>query len=265
MPFAFNVPMPDGSTYKITELLAEGQSNIKTAKSDNSQDDYLTYSLSLAPSKASGFNLCPSASPGCIKDCLFTSGRAITFPRTIQPARIAKSRFFMLYRQDFLNKLNFEIDRANRKVKKIGAKLCIRLNVFSDIVWERVAPNLFEQFSDITWYDYTKIIPRMEKYLNGGLPPNYHLTFSRSENNWSTCIDFLNRGANVAVPFAITRTRALPATYLGYPVIDGDLTDLRFLDPQGGYIIGLRAKGEARSDKSSGFVVQIGTAEGRAA
>jgi hypothetical protein len=47
----------------------------------------------------------------------------------------------------------------------------------------------------------------------------------------------------------------LPDLWYGYEVVDGDSTDLRFLDPKGGYVIGLRAKGKARKD-TSGFVVQ---------
>jgi hypothetical protein len=48
----------------------------------------------------------------------------------------------------------------------------------------------------------------------------------------------------------------LPETYLGKPVINGDESDLRFLDAQG-VIVGLVAKGKAKKDKS-GFVVQVG-------
>jgi hypothetical protein len=48
----------------------------------------------------------------------------------------------------------------------------------------------------------------------------------------------------------------LPETYLGLPVIDGDQSDLRFLDPQG-VIVGLKAKGKGKHD-TSGFVVQVG-------
>ena len=55
---------------------------------------------------------------------------------------------------------------------------------------------------------------------------------------------------NVAVVFD-----KLPEEYLGYPVIDGDTTDLRFLDDTG-VIVGLLAKGDAKKD-TSGFVVKV--------
>jgi hypothetical protein len=47
--------------------------------------------------------------------------------------------------------------------------------------------------------------------------------------------------------------KKLPKKYLGRKVIDGDETDLRFLDPKNS-IVGLIAKGKARHDQS-GFVV----------
>ena len=54
---------------------------------------------------------------------------------------------------------------------------------------------------------------------------------------------------------AVVFSGELPATWRGYPVIDGDEHDARFTDAGAGVIIGLRAKGKARHD-SSGFVVQ---------
>lgn len=52
---------------------------------------------------------------------------------------------------------------------------------------------------------------------------------------------------NVAAVF-----HKLPETWLGYPVMDGDDSDLRFLDPKG-HIVGLKSKGQAKHD-TSGFV-----------
>jgi len=58
-----------------------------------------------------------------------------------------------------------------------------------------------------------------------------------------------NPERNIAVAFA----GPMPATYLGRPVVNGDETDLRFLDVSG-VVVGLKAKGRARRDVS-GFVV----------
>jgi hypothetical protein len=50
----------------------------------------------------------------------------------------------------------------------------------------------------------------------------------------------------------------LPATWNGITVIDGDISDLRFLDPRG-VIVGLRGKGEARKGSHNGFVISTKT------
>jgi len=50
----------------------------------------------------------------------------------------------------------------------------------------------------------------------------------------------------------------LPTRFWGWSVVDGDLYDLRFLDPHSarGYVIGLRAKGHrAQQCDTHGFVV----------
>ena len=98
-------------------------------------------------------------------------------------------------------------------------------------------------FPGLQFYDYTKCPIRLRR----GLPRNYDLTFSQSEDNEHATKQALNDGYRVATVF---KTR--PETWLGQPVIDGDLSDLRFLDPSP-CIVGLSAKGKARGD-TSGFV-----------
>jgi hypothetical protein len=79
---------------------------------------------------------------------------------------------------------------------------------------------------------------------------NYKVTYSRSEKSTDVeLISLLNEGVNVAVVFK----KDLPFKYLGFPVINGDATDLRYNDAKG-CIVGLKAKGLAKKD-TSGFVV----------
>ena len=61
----------------------------------------------------------------------------------------------------------------------------------------------------------------------------------------------------MAVVFSTKKGEALPSTWKGYPVYDGDDTDARFLDPKGGYVVGLRTKGKAKKD-TDGFVITVG-------
>ena len=90
---------------------------------------------------------------------------------------------------------------------------------------------------DVQFYDYTVINKRMTKYLNGGLPSNYHLTYSRKEDNQFKVIEALNNGANVSVVFE----KYLPKTWNGFEVINGDKHDLRFLD-KSNVVVGLTHK-----------------------
>ena len=100
------------------------------------------------------------------------------------------------------------------------------------------------------FYDYTKIPNPQRRTLS-----NYHITFSKSENNLKDCLVALENGVNVAVVFE----KELPKKYLGYEVVNGDETDLRFLDKKKrngtGVIVGLKAKGRAKLD-ATGFVVR---------
>jgi hypothetical protein len=80
---------------------------------------------------------------------------------------------------------------------------------------------------------------------------NYHLTFSKSESNDNEIKELLTTAFNIAVVF----NGSLPKTYLGRDVIDGDISDLRFLEPKG-VIVGLATKGNAKTD-NTGFVVNV--------
>ena len=93
----------------------------------------------------------------------------------------------------------------------------------------------------------------MIKYLSGGMPSNYHLTFSASEDNSLLVLDVLKQGGNVSVVFD-----ELPTNWNGYKVIDADKTDLRFSDPEN-VVCGLTFKGTKKEKEAaieSGFVYQ---------
>jgi len=136
------------------------------------------------------------------------------------------------------------------------------LNGTSDIAWElergEDGKNLMESFPNVQWYDYCKSPFRALKMAQGNLPINYHLTFSRSESNQSW-VDKMPMGISIAMVFSTKKGEALPMEYMGRKVIDGDESDVRFLDEKG-TIIGLRAKGTGKND-SSGFVIQLGGKE----
>ena len=87
--------------------------------------------------------------------------------------------------------------------------------------------------------------------FRGHMPPNYHLTFSRSETTKDDTVkSILQNGGNVAVVYG----DALPVWDFGAEVINGDETDLRFLDPRG-KVVGLLYKRTVVKKDETGFVL----------
>lgn len=237
--------------------------NFKTNK--GRKFGYHTAILHLAPSDLSGYNVCPMATLGCRAACLNTSGQGgmikgsagmcgsdlVTAIKSgqltnrVQLARIRKTRQFMECRAEFMALLVKDIIAHIRVSKKHGLTPCIRLNGTSDLRWETVKINgktIFEIFPDIIFYDYTKIANRKVSHI-----PNYHLTFSLAEDNDASAREAIENGMSVAVVF-----RKLPETFMDCKVVDGDVSDLRFLEPAG-LIVGLTAKAKAKKD-TTGFV-----------
>ena len=213
---------------------------------------YQTFGIHLAPASLSGFNVCKDASAGCTFSCLNTAGMGAF--SNVQLARIEKTRLFFKDKSLFMAQLIKEISSAIKSAQKKNLIATFRFNLTSDLPWEKIKLNgqtIFDMFPDIQMYDYTKSPERMTSFLAGEMPKNYHLTFSRSETNGAIAESILKSGGNVAMVFR----KHLPNQFLGRSVVNGDETDLRFLDPQG-VIVGLVEKGKAKKDES-GFVIEL--------
>jgi hypothetical protein len=222
-------------------LLSSGDSNAKTAK--NARKSVILYLAPLAQNSKE-INLCAKASEGCAAACLFSAGRG-AFSNVIT-ARVNRTEYFLSERSKFINQV---IDEINKAAKKTTGDLAVRLNGTSDVklvemcaaTGRTIAPN-------VVFYDYSKILKKAgERVLSTG--QRYVVTFSRSENNEDEMFSHLHAGGIAAVVF-----ETLPDFYLGFPVVDGDSRDDLMLDVKGGTILGLRAKGKAKKDRS-GFVV----------
>jgi len=223
--------------------------NAKTTKGEDL--GYLTGILYLAPANiVEGINVCKFASKGCKEACLYSAGRGKF--SNVQAARKAKTEFFRDNQQAFMTSLVWSIQKVIRQAEKQALKPCIRLNGTSDISWEEIivqdGKNIFELFPTIQFYDYTPNHTRTKALL--GFWSNYHLTFSRKEAraNHVQAERLLSMGVNIA---AVYRDASKAVEKLN--AVDGDLHDLRFLDPKG-KIIALKAKGKAKKDES-GFVI----------
>ena len=234
--------------YKEPTRLMFKSGNPKTDKNQSVEglENIVVLHLNFAPADLSGYNVCPMASQGCKSACLHTAGNPV-FQAQKDKGRINRARFYMQDRDKFMTQLTRELVNFVKwcdKNKKIGV---VRLNTTSDISWENY--NLFEKFPMLQFYDYTKIQKRALKFAKGEYPPNYHLTYSLNEDNYDRAVEVLNEGGNIAVVFR----KDLPDTFMGKKVVNGDLHDLRYLDPKN-VVVGLKAKGKAKTDYS-GFVM----------
>jgi hypothetical protein len=239
---------------RFPEKLLGIDTNAKTIKGE--KYGIKTAILYLMPAMQSGVQLCAmAATAGCEKGCLFKAGRGAM--SNVMLSRLRKTLYFNQYRELFMHQLHNELIRERAKAKRKGYKLIVRLNGTSDIRFENIPvsgyPNIMQAVPDIQFYDYTKLSNRKN------VPANYDLTFSYSGvSDYAPYVaKAVAKGDRIAVVF---RNRAIVdamlangETFLGLPIVDGDNTDIRHLEPKG-VIVALYAKGPARKDQS-GFVV----------
>ena len=224
-----------------------GQASAKTIKGE--KIGFLTGIVYLVPS----IKVCAySAIAGCLKPCLATAGRGAQ--HKVQRARQAKTNFFHADVDAFMRALAADIWSLQRRAAKLGLIPLVRLNGTSDILWENIRLDgltIFEMFPTVQFYDYTKHPKR-----NVARFKNYDLTYSFSgiTPDKITLKGVSQPGARVAVVFH--RRADIPKTFRGWPVVDGDDTDVRHIDPSG-VVVALYAKGKARRD-DSGFTQRAG-------
>lgn len=219
--------------------------NYKTVKGE--KWGWLTGILYMAPAtSAGGVTVCPWSDAGCRAACLYTAGRGRA--PMVQQSRIKKTRLFLRDPDTFIAQLDKDLYELERRAAAKRLRPAARLNGTSDIAWyQKKYDILFANHPSVIFYDYTKDAKRMRIVDQ----VHYKLTFSRGTNNDKVCKRLLSEGYNVAVVFDEV---PVGSTWWEYPVINGDLSDLRFMDPPGS-IIGLVAKGKAAYD-TSGFVVR---------
>ena len=227
-------------------LLSTGMSNAKTVK--NSLKTFILY---LAPynQNSKNYNLCPNASSGCAAACLFTAGRGLMRP--VLEGRIKKTEYFIHDKKAFIIQLAKEIESKILTAYKNKEKIAFRLNGTSDqdfvfLLIKYANFDISDYKDHAIFYDYTKLISKIKRYKDH---PNYHLTFSRAEDNGSLARSVLALGGNVSIVFR----DKLPKYWNGYKVINGDTSDLEMIYNKN-VVLGLLAKGKAKFD-TTGFVI----------
>lgn len=231
---------------------------------------YVVMGLSLTPADTSGHQVCVFSTPECRELCLAGSGKGAATTdaarirrfKQLHPgllrwgggpeiARILRTLWLFENPLTFLLQLASDIDWFVAAARSHRVTPVLRMNVLSDIRWENIpfpnlrtgrwSRNVMEAYPAVQFYDYTKDPGRDLE----NLPPNYDITFSLAETtaNQRHAANMLARGVNVAVVFDVQAhpPKPLPREFWGVRVVDGDESDLRFLDPRPA-VVGLRFK-----------------------
>jgi hypothetical protein len=229
----------------------------KNSKILKGSDRYTPIVLHLAPADLSGYNTCQAASAGCKKACLNTTGNARF--QTVQDSRVRRTKLLYEKPAQFMRTARLDIDKAADFATAHGDKVAVRTNGTSDLPWHMMrhhdafdGMNMIEYIHSIGGivYDYTARLQALKT-----APSYYHLTFSRKEDNDEKVAEAIRLGFNVAVVVnKHLKERLLREGVDGFPVLDGDVDDLRFEDRQGALVL-LASKGRAQTD-DSGFTIQ---------
>lgn len=216
--------------------------SVKTESSKGKK--VLTGVAYLSPATESGYDTCHNASDECREACLVKSGQLGMTPAL--NSRLWKTALALGAPRLFRALVERETESLRKRAEKEGYTPAVRLDGTSDLGLGAV----YARGSGVMHYDYTKSAERALRYARGEYAPNYHVTFSFSGHNLAESLNVLRAGGNVAVAFDALpgikgrrEAEPLPATWQGYPVIDGDYLngDARFLDPRG-VVVGLRLK-----------------------
>ena len=220
---------------------------------------------------------CPAAG-SCRSVCLMTSGNPIYLDGKMK-CRLRRNNAFMQDYQMFLRYLVINCYRHYLKNRN-ASKVAFRLNGVSDYPFESISVQLTQEDTDyiqkafniyiepirygsvieavqkglnldnnqvlrnnVQFYDYTK---RIDRDFKKAKELNYHLTLSHG-SKFDTFKKALELSLNYAAAFNLKKSQELPKTfnYQGkeLTVIDGDITDCRFLDIDNKtHIVGLRFK-----------------------
>ena len=216
-------------------LLQTGDSSAKLRKGETS-----IYGLAMPQYKAwfAGRylgNVCAKAA-GCVLSCIANTGR---YGIGASAARIWVRALWSTNRDLFLALLNNELADLNAKAAKVDGSVAVRLNVTSDIRWERYIN--MSLYPNIQFYDYTKYTPKQRS----GIASNYDITYSVS-GEWtvSDIVTAIANGSRLAMIVPTKDDASVTSITVGDTVIacvNGDHSDERFLDPSG-VIVLLRVK-----------------------
>lgn len=224
---------------------------------------FKTLGIGMAPHASAGlegFDVCPNASEECKKNCLgFTVGGNKQYPEAALKRKILVTQYFTEHPEHAARLLSHEITTNEKAARRAGMKSGIRLNVTSDIPYEKMMPDAFwKRHSETQFYDYTK-----NAKTTKDLPENYfkglsHTGTGHTESNDKAAIEELNRGGVVAMVFQKPKGKKRPypthvedvQTGKRWRIVNGDDDDNLFdrhanagIPKTEGVVSGLKLKG----------------------
>lgn len=199
------------------------------------------------PSAQGAFDHCVGASTYCRSCCLSGTGHGSSPHNMIK--KVVLSTLLIQHPVEFFLMLHEAIRRHAVSAKKAGKEPMVRLNVFSDLPWEKIVPWLLDPESydgtRVQFYDYTKLVGRGPQASKYG---TYDITFSFAGDNQDLTWEELRRGTRVAAVFAGKHMpkiggkllwldpRASRNTGEHLKVVDGLKDDARPRDPEGSLV-----------------------------
>jgi hypothetical protein len=227
---------------------------------------FQTIGIGMAPHGSSGlenFDLCPNASTECKKNCLgFTAGGNKQYPEPSLKRKVLVTQYFTEHPEHAARLLSKEISENEKWSDKNGMRSGVRLNVTSDIPYEKMMPEHFwKRHAATQFYDYTKNAKNTRN-----LPANYfkglsHTGTGHDESNDKQAIEELNRGGVVAMVYQ--RGKKIPnpthvedvQTGKRWRIVNGDDDDNLFdrhanagIPKTEGVVSGLKLKGVKNED-----------------
>lgn len=215
----------------------------------------LAAGLTLAPASEGGHNVCARSTEGCRKACvLWHSGNG--YRDSVRRARVARTQALAADPQASLEAIRRELEAlAARRTDPIEA---VRLNVASDLPYERVEGFLEALPPRLALYDYSKVAARIAAGgIARGASRPYRLAFSISEAPHAArdAARILGEGGTAVLVVAGLRRRQSDGTLAYHPMprevriedrwwpaANGDRTDRRDLDPPAAVVV-LAGKG----------------------
>lgn len=187
----------------------------------------------------------------CTSVCVLDNGNGRY--NSVQKARNVKTQFLAKHPEDFVRILGSEIRKHSNEQETV----LVRLNVNSDLRWYNILTSLANNktgMENVYVYDYTKNPAVLTG--DGMVGTRYRIVYSVNENtDMAKVAAFIRNGGTAAIVTNRHKTQKTLGSYMGLPLVDGDLSDDRYNEK--GVWVDLAAKGKARTMADVGFVKNL--------